>query len=245
MTGGGDVPQARGVPDAPAAKRKLPVVQLAILAVAALVVAVLVLRGIDLRGWIERGISLIRDFGAGIFFLAMAILPAVGVPLLAFTIPAGEAFEPQLGLWGVIGASLVAIAINLALGYWISRYALRPLLAGLIKRYGYSVPRLTPENALTVTLLVRLTPGPPYAAQACLLGLAEVPFRLYMVVSWLCVLPWAIGGIVLGKGLFSGKFGLAATGLGVLVAAVIAVQWIRRRYAARKTAAVAAAAKVD
>jgi uncharacterized membrane protein YdjX (TVP38/TMEM64 family) len=220
-------------------------VQLAILAVVAVVVAVLVLRGVDVRGWIDRGIGAIRGLGAVVFFAAMAILPAFGAPLLAFTIPAGEAFEPQLGLGGVIAVSLAMIAINLALGYWVSRYALRPLLAGLIKRYGYSVPRLTPENALTVTLLVRLTPGPPYAAQACLLGLAEVPFRLYMIVSWLCVLPWAIGGIVLGKGLFSGKFGLAATGIGVLIVAVVAVQWIRRKYAARKTAGEPATAKSE
>jgi uncharacterized membrane protein YdjX (TVP38/TMEM64 family) len=220
----------------PTAKRPLPIVPLAVLAVVLLAAAVLVLRGVDLRGWIERGIGAIRDMGPVAFFAAMTILPAFGVPLLAFTIPAGQAFEPQLGMPGVIAASLVAIAINLALGYWVSRYALRPVLAGLIKRYGYTVPRVTDGDALTVTLLVRLTPGPPYAVQACLLGLAEVPFRLYMIVSWLALLPWVFGAIILGKGLFSGKFGLAATGIGVLVVAVILVQWVRRKYFRRSEA---------
>lgn len=214
----------------PAPKRKLPIVQLAIVAVVLLVGAVLVLRGVDVRGLIDRGIGVIRSLGAGVFFTAMTVLPAVGVPLLAFTVTAGEAFEPQLGMGGVIAISLVAIAINLALGYWIARYALRPVLAGLMKRYGYSVPRVTPENALTVTLLVRLTPGPPYSVQAVICGLAEVPFRLYMIVSWLAILPWALGGIILGKGLLSGNFGRAAMGVGVLIVAVVLVQWVRRKY---------------
>lgn len=216
-------------------KRKIPIVPLAAIAGLGIVLAILVLRGVDVRGLLDRGILIIRDFGAPVFFLAMAILPAFGLPMLAFTMTAGEAFEPQLGLPGVIAIALIAIAVNLALGYWVARYALRPVLAGLIKRYGYSVPRVTKENALTVTLLVRLTPGPPYALQACILGLAEVPFRLYLIVSWLAMVPWTLGGVILGKGLLSGKFGMAASGIGVLIVAVILVQIIRRKYVRRKT----------
>lgn len=221
----------------PTPKRKLPIVPLLALGVLAGGAAVLVLRGVDLRSGMENMIAFIRDLGAPAFFLAMTVLPAFGMPMLAFTIPAGQAFEPQLGLAGVIALSLLCIAINLALGYWVARYGLRPLLARLMTRYGYKVPRVTRENALAVTLLVRLTPGPPYPLQACILGLAEVPFRLYLVVSWLVLLPWTLGAIILGKGLFSGKFGVAATGLGVLVVAVILVQIIRRRYARRREAA--------
>ncbi len=218
-----------------APKRKLPILQLSVVAVVALILAVLLLRGVDIRGLIDRGITMIRDLGATVFFVSMAVLPAIGVPMLAFTITAGEAFQPQMGMPGVIAVALVAIAINLALGYWVARFALRPVLTGLIKRYGYSVPRVTKENALTVTLLVRLTPGPPYALQACVLGLAEVPFWTYLIVSWLGMVPWALGGIILGKGIFSGKFGVAASGMGVLIVAVILVQIIRRRYFRRRT----------
>lgn len=222
-------------------KRKLPIVPLVVLLVAAVVAAGLLLRGGDARGLIDRGrglidhgVLVIRNLGAGAFFAAMAVLPAIGLPLLAFTMTAGQAFAPQLGLGGVIALSLVAIAINMALGYWIARYALRPVVLGLMKRYGYSVPRVTGDTALTVTLVVRLTPGPPYFLQALILGVAEVPFRTYMIVSWLGILPWALGGIILGKGLLSGKFGVAATGFAVLIVAVVLVQWVRRRYFGRR-----------
>ena len=125
------------------------------------------------------------------------------------------------------------MAFNLALGYWVARYALRPVLSGVFKHYGYSVPRVTPDNALQVALLVRLTPGPPYALQTGILGVAELPFRLYMIVSWLALLPWVIGAIILGRGLFNGNFGAVLMGVGVLVAATIVLQWIRRKYARR------------
>lgn len=228
---------------APTPKRKLPIVPLLIIALIGVVVAGFLVHRYGLHEILARikaasdeGIAMIRQFGATAFFVGMAILPAVGVPLLAFTIPAGQAFAGQLGMGGVIAISLVAVGINLAIGYWVSRYALRPLLTALLKRYGYNVPRVTPENALTVTLLVRLTPGPPYALQACLLGLAEVPFRIYLVVSWIALLPWVIGAIVLGEGLFSGKFGTAVIGIGVLIVAVVVVQLIRRKYARRAAA---------
>lgn len=195
--------------------------------------AVLVMRGVDVRGAIEHGLAIVRSAGPVAFFTAMAVLPAVGAPLMAFTIPAGEVFRVQLGLGGVIAAALVAIAINLALSYWLARYVMRPVLTGLLKRYGYSVPRITPENALSVLLLVRLTPGPPFSLQSILLGVAEAPFRLYMIVSWLAVLPWALGAIILGQGLLNGNVRGVIIGAGVLVVAVIGVQWVRKKYSRR------------
>jgi len=229
-------PRAQARPmDAPARspRRKLPLLPLAIATAAGIVAAVLLLRGFEFQPLEVRGIELIRGAGPLAFFGAMAILPSVGMPLLAFTIPAGEVFAPRLGLGGVIAISLAAIAFNLALSYWLARYALRPLVSRILERYGYRVPRATAANALSITLLVRLTPGPPYSVQCYLLGLAEVPFRTFMIVSWLCLIPWAVGAIVLGQGILNGNFKLAAAGLAVLTGAVLVVQRLRRKYESR------------
>jgi uncharacterized membrane protein YdjX (TVP38/TMEM64 family) len=215
-------------------KRKLPVMKLVVAAIIGLVVVIFLLRGVEPRVVIDRGMAMIREAGPWVFFTAMTVLPAVGIPLSIFTISAGEAFGAQMGIGGVIAVSLAVIALNLALGYWVARYALRPVLCGLLARYGYSVPRVTPQNALQVALLVRLTPGPPYALQTGILGVAELPFRLYMIVSWMAVLPWAIGAIILGKGLFNGNVGGILVGVGVLVVAIVAVQLVRRKFARRE-----------
>lgn len=214
-------------------KRKLPVIKLALAAIAGLAVAIFVLRGLDVRAAVDAGMTSIRAAGPWVFFTAMAILPALGMPLMVFTVTAGEAFGPQMGTGNVIAVSMLVVAFNLVLGYSVARYALRPVLKRLFAYYGYTVPRVTPENALQVALLVRLTPGPPYALQTGILGVAELPFRLYMIVSWLALLPWVIGAIILGQGLFKGNFGVVLIGLGVLVVASIAVQWIRRKFTRR------------
>jgi len=213
--------------------KKLPIAKFFIAALIVIIAAVLILRGMPIRPAAERGIELIRGAGPWAFFAAMTILPALGAPLLGFTIPAGDAFASRMTLPGVIAAALAAIALNLALTYWLARFALRPFVARLLERHGYRVPRVTPENALSIALLVRTTPGPPYFMQGYMLGIAEVPFRLYMIVSWVCMLPWSIGAIVLGRGFLDGNFKLAATGLSVLVAAIALVNWLRHKYASR------------
>jgi uncharacterized membrane protein YdjX (TVP38/TMEM64 family) len=218
-------------------KKKLPIARLAIAAVVIGIVGLLVLREIGMQRlveWLDLFIAAIRDMGPWIFFAAMAVLPAAGAPLMAFNLVAGEAFAPQMTMTGVCMAVAIAIAANLALTYWLARYALRPLLTRVVKRYGYSVPRVTKENALMVSLLVRLTPGPPFFLQGYLLGLAEVPLRLFMIVSWLAVLPIAISAVVLGKAAREGNIGKIAAVLGIMVVSLVVVQILRRRFAKRQ-----------
>jgi uncharacterized membrane protein YdjX (TVP38/TMEM64 family) len=186
----------------------------------------LLLVGGNLRGGVEVGLAWVRAAGPGWYFLAMAVVP---LPLAWFTVPAGEAFAAQLTLGGVIAAGAAAVAVQLALSYWLARYALRPWVERVVRRRGYAVPVVTPENALSVALLVRLTPGPPMILGSCVLALAQTPFRLYLAVSWLVALPWVGAGVILGRGLLGGNFALAATGVGLVLAAGIAMHLLRRR----------------
>jgi uncharacterized membrane protein YdjX (TVP38/TMEM64 family) len=216
------------------ASKKGRLIKAGVLVVVVLGVVVLALRGVNFRALIDQMMIVIRDAGPWVFFGAMTVLPAIGAPLMVFTMTAGQAFASQMTMGGVLTATLAAIAVNLALTYWLARRAVRPLLERLLKRFGYTVPCVTADNALSIALLVRLTPGPPFFLQGYILGLAAVPFRLFMVVSWLCVLPWAAGAVVLGRGLFEGNFKVAAMGLGVIIAAVAAVHLIRRKLAKRE-----------
>jgi uncharacterized membrane protein YdjX (TVP38/TMEM64 family) len=219
--------------DEPPVRRKLPLIKLSILALALIAGALVAMRGVNYRALAEQGMAVIRGAGPWAFFAGIVVLPAVGAPLTAFTVTAGEAFAPQMTMAGVVAAVLVSIAADQALTYWLARYALRPVLSRLAERYGYKVPRVTGANALSVALLVRLTPGPPFFMQSYILGLAEVPFRLYMVVSWLAIVPWAVGGVVLGKGVFDGHYKMAGAGAAVIAAAAALVHWLRKRYATR------------
>lgn len=218
--------------------RRLPWLKLGLLALACAAGAWLVLRGVDPRPWIERGLGLIRGLGPAPFFAAMTVLPAFGCPLTAFTLTAGPVFARELGMPAVVALSLASIAANLALSYWVSRYALRPTIGRLLRWLGYNPPpRVTPENRLGVLVLVRVAPGPPYALQNFVLGIVEVPFRLYMGVSWVIVSAYSTAFILFGDALVHGRGEMAVWAIGLLAACMVGVNLLRKYYQRRQAQA--------
>jgi uncharacterized membrane protein YdjX (TVP38/TMEM64 family) len=197
-------------------------------------VAVLVMRGIDIKSMIVNVMDTIRLLGPLAFFTAMALLPAAGFPLMAFALTAGPAFGAQLGLSGVLLGSAAAITVNVVLTYWLARRALRPLLAWALGRLGYEIPAVPASEQLEVTLLVRITPGPPFFVQSYLLGLAEIPFRTYLVPSLLFPMINLSGVVMFGDALMHGKAQIAVLGISLVVAALLGVHLLRRHLRLRR-----------
>ena len=191
------------------------------------------------RGAIARVQDWAKTVGPIPFFTAMALLPAAGFPIMAFTLSAGVLFVPQIGLgWTLVGV-LLSIGINMALTYWLARYALRPLLEGLIRKLGYGLPQVAQENHLGLTLLCRITPGPPFFVQNYLLGLAEVKFWTYLWISWLIQGMYAVAMVVFGDSLMQGSGKVIFFAVCALVALTVAIKWVRRRYSQRRKVATA------
>lgn len=83
------------------------------------------------------------------------------------------------------------------------------------------------------TVLVRITPGPPYVFQSFLLGLAGIPFWLYLAISWsICTVNICLM-IVFGDALAQGKGKVALLALAGVVLAVFAVKLVRQRMVKR------------
>src|ERR1700712_4366013 len=152
----------------------------------------------NLRLAIDDGITVLRTAGPLVFFIAMALLPAVGFPISLFYLAAASAFATQMGLVGVIAAAGAAIVVNLALTYWLARYGLRPWLEQVIARTKYKIPVVAVADQAQIILLVRITPGPPFFVQNYLLGLAEVRFSSYLSISWVINMLYASGFIIFG-----------------------------------------------
>jgi uncharacterized membrane protein YdjX (TVP38/TMEM64 family) len=186
--------------------------------------------GQDLMGLLQQLLQFLRTVGPLAFFLAMALLPAIGMPIAFFSLTAGSVFGPQLGMPTVLLLSLLAITVNITLSYWLANRALRPLLERVVKRLGYPLPTVDPRNATDLIVLLRVTPGLPFSVQNYLLGLAGVPIARYLLLSCLIALPLNAAVIVFGDGLLRGQGGMALMGLMLLLAAMAALHWVRRRY---------------
>jgi uncharacterized membrane protein YdjX (TVP38/TMEM64 family) len=208
-------------------------VMLGALAVIAAVAGYFILRGLDWSGIFTVAMAHVRAAGPLVFFVAMGILPAVGAPILAFILTAGPAFGPQLGLGGVLAACAVSHVLSLSIGYWLARRWLRPWLQKFVVRSGHKVPQVVPEDQFEVTLLLRITPGPPFFLQNFLLGLAEIPFPRYLAISWTVIMMHTTGLVVFGKALANGKGREAVLGVSLFVAALLIINLLRRHYAKR------------
>ena len=188
----------------------------------------------SIRLSIDAGIAVLRDAGPLVFFSAMALLPVVGFPIALFNLTAGTAFAERMGLPAVIASAGAAILINLVLTYWLARYALRPWLEEMISRTKYKIPKVAPADHGEITLLLRMTPGPPFFLQSYLLGLAEVSFGKYLWISWTVSMVYSTGFIVFGDAILHGKARLAFLGLSILVAVALIVHLLRRHYGKKR-----------
>ena len=185
------------------------------------------------REGVTLGMEWLRGLGAGWFFMAFAILPAIGAPVSPFAFGAGSLFGPVLGLPMVLLLSGLAMAASMTISYGLARYILRPWVERLLGYLGYKVPEVPRGKAALFVFLVRMTPGAPYVFQSFLLGLAEVPFRIYLAVSWVVATANISLMIVFGDALMQGRGKVAVAAVVGVVLVVVAVRFARKRLAAR------------
>jgi uncharacterized membrane protein YdjX (TVP38/TMEM64 family) len=190
-------------------------------------------------------VAWVRAMGPGWFFAAFAVLPAVGFPVSVFALSAGSLFGPTLGLPAVLALAGLSMAVSMSISYGLARYVVRPWVTRLLGYVGYRVPVVPEEKQKLFTVLVRITPGPPYVFQSFLLGLAGVPFWTYLAISWaICTVNICLV-IVFGDALAQGKGKVALLALAGVVLVVVAVKLVRRRLAKRAGAATVAVVEAD
>jgi uncharacterized membrane protein YdjX (TVP38/TMEM64 family) len=228
-------------PDAPtevtAAQRRLRLVKVGAVVLVLLVGAGLVARGYDLKGAVEQGLALVRGAGPLVFFLAMALLPAVGAPQTMFTLTAGPLFGVQLGMGPVVCFALLAMLFNMALSYWMASRLLRPLLEALFRRLGYKIPQVEKGDETGLIVLLRVTPGIPFPVQNYLLGLARARFGRYLVFSFLIQGPLNAAFVIFGDALLRGQGKMVFYGLSAIAVLLIGTHLLRKHYSRNKAKA--------
>lgn len=187
-----------------------------------------------MQGVIVRILEAIRDAGPWAYFVAMAILPSFGFPLLPFVLAAGPAFSGQLGTAPVVLCAVLAILGNVLVSYGIAISAFRPLALRVLARLGYRLPDLPPGSAWHVVGLVRIAPGLPFWAQSYLLGLMRVPVLPYAVLSTAVPACYVTATIMGWSAMMDGRTKIALLAFGGIGGVALAVRvWRLRSGAAR------------
>ncbi len=140
----------------------------------------------ELRDWIgQQGI-----WGPFIFAGVYALATVAAIPGSALTIAAGALFGSVVGTVTVIfGATTGA-----ALCFLIARYFARDAItASLEKNEKFlKLDKLTEKNGAIIVAFTRLVPIFPFNLLNYGFGLTGVPFRTYVLWSFLCMLPGTI-----------------------------------------------------
>jgi uncharacterized membrane protein YdjX (TVP38/TMEM64 family) len=171
----------------------------------------------------------LREAGPVMFFLAMAVLPAVGFPMMAFTLAAGPVFGPTLGPGWVIAWALLAVLGNLLLSYWLATRALRPVVSRMLAWFAIPLPEVPAQGTWQLALIVRLLPGPPFWVQSYLLGIMRVPVLPYLTISLLVMAGYIVALVLGGDAIARGNGRLAFVAAGILVVVVAVLQLLRQR----------------
>lgn len=217
-------------------KKKLPLLKIGVVVIVVVVGGALLLRGVNVRGLLDQTMGIVRSAGPFAFFSAMALLPAVGAPVMPFNLTAGSAFGEQLGMPLVVALALLAITINFTLTYALARRAMKPLLERLMKRMGYALPAMEAGDLTDLAVVLRVTPGTPFFIQNYLLGIAGVPFGKYFLVSVIVTWIYTTAFVLFGDALLHGKGKMAMVALSLLVAAAVVTHWARKHFGKKKTA---------
>lgn len=177
--------------------------------------------------------GVLREAGPVAFFAAMAVLPAVGFPLMPFTLIAGPVFGPQIGVGPTIACAIAAVAANVALSYGLAAGAMRPWVLRLAGWLGYRLPAAPAGAAWQVVTVVRLAPGLPFWMQSYLLGVIRAPFVAYMTLSTLIPAGYIAATIAGGDALARGRGRTALLAFAVLGFIAAALHLLRKRRVAR------------
>jgi uncharacterized membrane protein YdjX (TVP38/TMEM64 family) len=141
----------------------------------------------------------VQDVGPwGPLILAGAYVPAavLFVPGSLLTLGAGFLFGPIVGTLVVSAGSTVGAGAAFLIGRRVARTSVarhvdkRPRLAALVHAVA--------AHPFKIVFLTRLSPLFPFTVLNYAFGLTSVPFRTYVLASWIGMLPGTITYVLLG-----------------------------------------------
>lgn len=179
------------------------------------------------RGLFDQSLSFLKA-NPWALILAVATLPGMGFPISPLLLMFGVVLAPHYGMVTTCALGILSQSFCTTWTYLLSSGPLRDVLKKIVSQRR-ELPELTESNALRLCLILRITPGIPYAIQNIVLGIVGMRLKQYLIVSIPITALWTIGFIVTGGAIFKGQAGLAITGVLLLVAMVLLTKMLRQK----------------
>ena len=161
-------------------------------------------------------------------FVVMATLPGLGFPSSATLMLFGVVMAPHYGMPAAVALAIAAQSLCTIWTYGLAAGPLKRLLRRCLQRER-ALPEMSKHNAVRLGLILRLTPGIPYALQNIILGIIGMRFRDYLLVSIPTTSLWTACFVITGGAIFKGQLGWAITGIVILVVVILATRmWSRK-----------------
>ena len=172
---------------------------------------------------------LLATFGAQYpwaIFLAIAILPAFGFPASALLLLAGM-------VWGSNATScviaLAAVLLNILATHSFAAGPGKKLVTRLLGARARPLGNLSAADHVRLSWIIRITPGVPLFVQNYVLGIVGVTLRQSLLAALPVTGLYVCGFVLTGGAIFDGAWGLAITGICLVVATGFAARMMRRR----------------
>lgn len=159
---------------------------------------------------------------------AVATLPGIGFPISPLLFLFGVVLAPRYGMATTCALGIAAQSFCTTWTYLLASGPLRDMLRRIVSRRR-ELPELNESNALRLGLILRITPGIPYALQNIVLGIVGMRFKPYLIVSIPLTALWTVAFIVTGGAIFEGRAGLAITGVLLLIVLVLLTKMLRKK----------------
>ena len=184
---------------------------------------------VNLKGWIE-GFGLLGPLVYVVLYIAACLFFLPGLPIAVL---AGLAFGPLMGaVWASIGSTLGASA-----AFLVARYAARGMVEGWVENNPLfkKIDEGVEKQGWRMLMITRLVPLFPFNLQNFAYGLTKINFTIYVLVSWICMLPGAIAFTFMGGAIVAGEGDLTTTfiylGVGALFFVFISLLpgWLQKK----------------
>ena len=181
-----------------------------------------------LSGYFRDTVGLLDGVPLILYALAIFILPIFFLPVTPIYFLA-SARTDEYSYSTVLVVCLIGVTANIVATYFMAR-RFGNFLRKVLSKRGVKVPTIQPSEHYEFIFLMRMLPGNPLSVQNYGLGLADVSFFKYMVVSLPIQYIQIAGYIYFGEGVFEGGFSKIILASSLFVIIAIIARLLDKRY---------------